>query len=139
MPYAIKDPNEFMTISARGIVHYIGEEVDYLSLSEWQREARMYKQIKDIFFFKQYRQWKNFSLWKTLMRRTRIHTQRDYLRTKLLITDPELGEPLQLIRTTTFRLTRHKIIDLGCDRPMTLEQFEQRQHDVRKRLKRDVA
>ncbi len=99
----------------------------------------MYKQIKDIFFFKQYRYWKNFSLWKTLMRRTRIHTQRDYLRTKLLITDPELGEPLQIIRTTTFRLTRFTIIDLGCDRPMTLEQFEQRQHDVRKKLKRDVA
>ena len=59
------------------------------------------------------------------MRRTRIHTQRDYLRTKLLITDPELGEPLQIIRTTTFRLTRFTIIDLGCDRPMTLDHFEQ--------------
>lgn len=37
VPYAIKDPNEFMTISARGMVHYIGDEVDYLSLQEWQR------------------------------------------------------------------------------------------------------
>ena len=73
------------------------------------------------------------------MRRTRIQIQRDYLRTKLLLTDSELGTPLQIIRTTTFRLTRFTIVDLGCDRPMTLDQFEKSQHDVRKKLKRDVA
>ena len=52
VPYAIKDPKEFMTISARGVVHYIGDEVDYLSLADWQRESKLYKQIRDIFFFK---------------------------------------------------------------------------------------
>jgi len=55
---------EFMTVSSRGVIHFI---------IEWEREARLFQKIKKISFFENYRTWKTFSAWKTLMRRT--HSQ----------------------------------------------------------------
>lgn len=40
-----------MTISARGMVHFIKGEATFLSIPEWEREMRLYKKIKKIPFF----------------------------------------------------------------------------------------
>lgn len=31
-----------MTISERGIIHFLDEEVTFLTIEEWEREAKMY-------------------------------------------------------------------------------------------------
>ncbi len=58
-----------MTISARGITHFINEEANFMTVEEWEREAKMFHQLLEIEFFKKYKKWKSFSLWKKLMRR----------------------------------------------------------------------
>ena len=40
-----------MTISARGIIHFIRGEAQFLTIKEWEREVRLYQQIKEIQFF----------------------------------------------------------------------------------------
>ena len=51
VPYSNKDKKEYMTVSSRGIVHFINGEANFLSISEWEREARIYKKIQHIPFF----------------------------------------------------------------------------------------
>ncbi len=58
-----------MTISARGVTYFINDEAVFKTIEEWERESQMFYKLLDIEFFKQYKKWKNFSLWKKLMRR----------------------------------------------------------------------
>jgi dynein heavy chain len=51
-----------MTISARGIIHFVDNEAYFISLEEWEREYRLYSELRKIKFFKNYRKWKNFTL-----------------------------------------------------------------------------
>lgn len=67
-----RNPNEYMTISARGITHFYKDEVYFMTIEEWEREAKMFHQLLQIDFFKQYKKWKNFSLWKKLMRKNEM-------------------------------------------------------------------
>jgi dynein heavy chain len=41
-----------------------------MTIEEWERESRMFHHLLNIEFFKKYKKWKNFALWKKLMRRT---------------------------------------------------------------------
>ena len=58
-----------MTISARGITHFVDKEAIFMTIEEWEREVKMFHKLRSIEFFKNYKKWKNFSLWKKLMRR----------------------------------------------------------------------
>ena len=64
-----RNPQEYFTISARGITHYINGEQEFMTIEEWERESKMFAQLKEIEFFKIYKIWKSFSLWKKFMRR----------------------------------------------------------------------
>lgn len=45
------DKQEYMTVSANGIVHYINGETTFLTIPEWEWEMRLYQKIKKIKFF----------------------------------------------------------------------------------------
>ena len=57
-----------MTISSRGITHYIHGIGDFIKIEDWEKEARLFEKIGQIQFFKEYKIWKNFFFWKKLMR-----------------------------------------------------------------------
>lgn len=75
-----------------------------MTIPEWEREARLFSKIKKISFFENYRTWKTFSAWKTLMRRTMIFKTSDFLNRELFILDSELARPLLEIRRQTFKI-----------------------------------
>ena len=58
-----------MTISARGITHFTDDEAIFMTIEQWEREVKMFHRLREIDFFKKYKMWKNFSLWKKLTRR----------------------------------------------------------------------
>lgn len=55
---------EYMTISARGLTHFVDDEAKFMSIEEWEREVKMFHRLRKISFFVKYKMWKNFSLWK---------------------------------------------------------------------------
>jgi len=81
------EKEEYMTVSSNGIVHNIKGETTFLTIPEWEREMRLFRKIKKISFFSNYRMWKTFSAWKTHMRRTSILTKSDILNKSLFILD----------------------------------------------------
>ena len=103
-PFEIQEGEEHLTVSARGIVHYVGGEYNFRSISDWERETRIFGQIKDIPFFTKYRTWKTFSTWKTLMRRTMIFKTSDFLNRELFMLDSKLSQPILNMRERTYMI-----------------------------------
>ena len=58
-----------MTISNRGITHYIQGVGEFIRTQDWEREARQFNKLRKIQFFREYKIWKNFVLWKKTQRK----------------------------------------------------------------------
>lgn len=114
-----------MTVSNRGIIHFLGGEGNFMTIPEWEREARLFSKIKKIRFFDNYRTWKTFSAWKTLMRRTMIFKTSDFLNRELFILDTELAKPMLDIRKQTFDIQKMYMTQMTTDRPRNREEFDE--------------
>lgn len=64
-----KNPNEYMTISCKGVTQFIWKETCFLSQEEWIKEEKMYHSLQRIDFFKKYKVNKNFRIWRNMMKR----------------------------------------------------------------------
>jgi hypothetical protein len=123
VPFGTKNDREYMTVSQRGVVHFIKGEATFMSIPEWEREQRIYKSIQGIKFFQKYRTWKTFSQWKTLMRRTMIFKISDFLNRELFILDSELSKPLLDIRMKTFNIQKMEMVSMYTDKPRNMQEF----------------
>ena len=56
--------NRYMTLSSRGITHYIQGIGEFIEIDEWEREDKLFEKLKCLLFFKEYKVWKNFTVWK---------------------------------------------------------------------------
>jgi dynein heavy chain len=136
---AVKDLQEYMTVSARGMVHFIRGDATFMSPPEWERESRIFKKIKNIRFFKKYRTWKTFSQWKTLMRRTMIFKTSDFLNRELFFLDLELSKPLLEVRSQTFQLQKLRMLKMNCQAPRDLGKFLEEQREQRANLSNSLT
>ena len=119
-----KKNEEYLTISSRGITHFTkGGGAYFLSLEEWEREYKLYQRLKEISFFKQYKKWKNFSLWKNSRRKKMMNERAKFLESELFILDEKLREPLLNIRVKNWELLKYDFIDITYDKVWTLEEF----------------
>ena len=53
-----------MTLSSRGLTHYINGVGDFIRIEDWEKEAKLFERVGKIYFFKEYKIWKNFYVWK---------------------------------------------------------------------------
>lgn len=118
--------DEYMTISARGIVHSIDGEETFITLDDWQKEYEIYNKLKKIKFFNHYKLWKNFMLWRKLRRRTNFKTKKSFLEKYLFLIDEKLRQPLLDIRSICHDISnRASLIELGLTQPKLMVPFEQ--------------
>ena len=89
---------EYMTISSRGITYFNEGDGTFLTLDEWEREFTLYQKLREIEFFAKYKIWKNFLLWKRLMRINKMKTYQASLHRELFMLDDQLRLPLLEIR-----------------------------------------
>ena len=85
-------------MSQRGLVHFLKGEPNFISVSEWELEANVYRHVKKIPFFHYFKNRKTFSNWKKLMRRTMYTKTSQFLKRELFILDAELSKPMLDIR-----------------------------------------
>lgn len=117
---------EYMTISARGIVHSIDGEETFITLDDWQKEYEIYNKLKKIKFFNHYKLWKNFMLWRKLRRRTNFKKKKSFLQKYLFLIDEKLAQPLLDIRSICHDISnRASLIELGLTQPKLMVPFEQ--------------
>lgn len=54
VPFHLKNPKNYMTISSRGITHFIQGEHRFISIEQWEHERRIFEKLIQIEFFKTY-------------------------------------------------------------------------------------
>ena len=46
-----KNEDDYLTVSKRGVVHYLKGETSFMPILEWEKESQTFKSIKKIQFF----------------------------------------------------------------------------------------
>lgn len=128
-----KDKEEYLTISTRGVTHFLHNEAVFLTLQEWEREYTLYKKLLNINFFHKYKKWKHFALWKKLRRRNMMVDREQFLKRELFILDDNLRNCLLTVRTLSFKVTTWKIVSLQFDKICTISEFDEDQGRQRER------
>lgn len=118
-----------MTISARGIIHFVDNEAYFISLEEWEREYRLYSELKKIKFFKNYKKWKNFSMWRKLRRRTQFKKRKQFLEANMFLIDDKLSRPLLQIRDYCCLIKNEmNIMDMNLKEPLDIDHFKEHEN-----------
>ncbi len=130
-----KNEQEYITVSQRGFVHSIRGELNFISVPAWERETRIYKEIKKIGFFQIYGKWKSFALWVKCMKRSRSKKITDHISKELFMLDPVLNDPLLRMKETIGSMGSFIMIRFQTSRTVKIEQFR----DDQRRLKRELT
>ncbi|CAJ1348169.1 unnamed protein product, partial [Effrenium voratum] len=138
VPFSKINPNDYMTISIRGVTHYSNGELDYQDLADWQRDQDMYRKIIEIPFFKKYQRWKLFSVWKSAMRNQRVQKCSRTLNAHLFALDPTLCDSLLRCRKECVKISSWNLLEVNQMTVYQVEEFEEQQRQKRKQMAADL-
>jgi len=92
----------------------------------------MYHKLKSIPFFKDYKVWKNFTLWKHLQRRNMMRDRSQLLTQDLFMLDPYLNKPLiQIKKFCVEEIANLDLFRTSFEEPVTIKQFTEMQDQFR--------
>ncbi|KAL7754337.1 hypothetical protein RI367_000318 [Sorochytrium milnesiophthora] len=125
--YENVDKSDFYTISASGVTHYVGNYSEFTALNQWIREHHLFHNMIKINFFTKYRTWKNFTVWRKNVRRTKISGARKLLSKHLFFLDPVLQTALRTVRAMCTDLGQQKLMSLENTATYTVSAFSDKQ------------
>eukprot|EP00392_Amoebophrya_sp_AT5.2_P001969 g1974.t1 len=131
VPYSGINPDDFLTISIRGVTHTL--RTNFLTIAEWKREQQIFHRLQQIPFVQKFTKWRQFRNWKRHTRHERFDRYAEALRGNLFILDPILG------KIGVGHPSAHAMNDPAaaseCSQIWSLEEFRRRQ---KKRLETTV-
>ncbi|XP_022832877.1 dynein heavy chain 6, axonemal [Spodoptera litura] len=108
------DKRNYFTISPCGVTHYSNEMV-FTKLPAWEQEYTIFVKLTDIKFFKLYRYWKAFYVWKKSIMFRKYTKIRNKLAKNLFILTPVLGKALLSIQAMCCEMYMKTFADLSRD------------------------
>lgn len=87
-------PDEYITISSRGVTYFAKENSRFMPLDEWKKEATFFRKIIKLDFFKNYKKIKSFGNWKKFIRKSSMTNTIEQLKEKLIFNDRYLRNSL---------------------------------------------
>ncbi|RKP20476.1 dynein heavy chain 6, axonemal, partial [Rozella allomycis CSF55] len=122
------DKQNFYTLSAKGVTHFVQGKAEFTALHQWIREYHLFNKIIKIPFFSKYRSWKCFTSWRKHVRGKKIDEAKKYLTENLFIVDSRLCKPLLEVRKVcqNFKFLRFHAIqkEITYDLPVFIKQHE---------------
>ncbi|KAH9281795.1 Dynein heavy chain 6, axonemal [Echinococcus granulosus] len=114
---------DYYTISTSGCTHFVGDEVELTSLERFEREYRLFLNIRKLPLFAQFRLWKVFLRWRKVVRYAQmVHCQR-FLEANLFIANPTLRPALLNLREMCHSLSGATLCRIDRGRTSTLVEF----------------
>ncbi|CAH0716153.1 unnamed protein product, partial [Brenthis ino] len=114
VPYEQIDKKNFLTISSCGVTHYTNEMV-FTKLSEWEQEYTIFVQLTDIKFFRVYRYWKAFYVWRKSILFRKYSKTRTKIAKRLFILTPVFGKALLSIQAMCCDMYMKSFADVSRD------------------------
>ncbi|KAK3247052.1 hypothetical protein CYMTET_43439 [Cymbomonas tetramitiformis] len=139
VPFAAVDPNDFYTMSVRGVTHYVnGGSADFTNLDQWEREYQLFNAMCTLNVFKRYRAWKGFSLWRKAVRRGKIGRVQKLLKKNLFLLNDVFQTSLLCTRSLCFNLSQVRLHRVSSTTTYTLPDFCGAQDDQRAMVKQEL-
>ena len=108
----VTDVDDYVTISSRGVTHFVAKEAEFLTLSDWVDEVDAYRKIHQIKFFKNFSIGKCYALWKKLVKSTKTMERGSYLGKELYQADTSLNKYIIGIRKLIYTLQQSDMIQV---------------------------
>jgi dynein heavy chain len=107
------DQQDFYTMSREGITHFIKDsQSEFSPLDHWEQEYYHFSKMRQIPFFKKYRLWKTFSVWKRNIAGHRILLAKEALLQGLFYLNKELATPLMILRSRCVEVASWRLIEM---------------------------
>ncbi|XP_050361252.1 dynein axonemal heavy chain 6 [Nymphalis io] len=114
VPYEEIDKKNYLTISPCGVTHYTNEMV-FTKLAEWEQEYTIFVQLTDIKFFRVYRYWKAYYVWRKSILFRKFSKTRTKIANKLFLLTPVLGKALLNIQAMCCDMYMKSFADVSRD------------------------
>ncbi|KAL0216161.1 hypothetical protein P9112_008345 [Eukaryota sp. TZLM1-RC] len=88
VPFSEVDPDNYYTISTKGITHFTPTTTEFVELNTWLRHRRIFSKLIQIPLFKKCSLWKSFHGWKKTVRRTKFSNAETKLSNSLFMMSP---------------------------------------------------
>ena len=117
VPFAqIKGETHYYTMSRVGVTEFNGaQSTTFTSLSQWEREHKLYVRIRSMTFFKTFRLSRVFRRWTKFIRTDKMNRCRAVLKANLYILSPTLRPSLILLKARCFDASKWPIFAVGAD------------------------
>eukprot|EP00873_Tetraselmis_striata_P045243 jgi/Tetstr1/465507/TSEL_010176.t1 len=110
VPFSELNPDDFYVLSVRGITHHLdGSSADFTTLDQWERELQLFTAMKNLPVFNQYKEWKNFKVWRKAVREMKIHRAKAALAKHLYMLSPVFQERLGLEHSSAYDMCETRL------------------------------
>eukprot|EP00741_Cyanophora_paradoxa_P000409 tig00000404_g400.t1 len=109
VPFAKVNQSDYYTISASGVTHFVNGIADYTPLDQWKREQYLFGLIMEIPFFRMYKSWKSFTIWRKTIRDKKIVHCKGVLEKSLFILNPVFRQSLLEVRELCSKIAKMKL------------------------------
>ena len=123
------DLNFYFTLSKEGVTQYSHKSSQFTSLAQWHREYLLFHRISSIRFFKLYKRWKAFSVWKRGLRGGKMQVAGAALDKNLFLFNPPLRNALLTVRQLSAPLSTMGMLSLPPGEIFDMEDFIQAQSE----------
>jgi hypothetical protein len=97
VPHSQIDHQFFYCMSAAGVTHTHNTEITHMTLSDFERDYFLYKEVSKMRFFSRFRVWKAFRLWRGAILRAKAAHARKQLTTGLMQLQSGLSETIKTV------------------------------------------
>jgi dynein heavy chain, axonemal len=133
------DKRLYFTLSKEGVTMFRDKVSSFTSLAQWEREYVLFHKIANINFFKRYRRWKAFAVWKNSIRSKKRQNASESLQAKLFLFNPPLYRTLANIRGLCLELVKESsMISLVPGRIFELDEFISYQQTIHDKLRKSL-
>jgi len=120
----------YFTLSKEGVTFFRGRESEFSSLEQYEREYMLFHSMSKIHFFKLYRRWKAFTVWKKGVMNKKVLFASEALTANLFSFVPVLRRALLNIKTICVDLQQEMLVNISCSKtPIELSHFLSLQKD----------
>ena len=123
------DASNYFTLSQKGITHFCGDDSEFTSIHQYEREYYLYNMVTSIPFFQKYRKWKTFVTWKKNVSAAMMNACKASLQQNLFILNPLLRKSLIALRKLSYEVANFRLYHVDPRTTYTLDEFCE--HQVR--------
>ena len=121
----------YFTLSKEGVTQFRNNVSQFTTLAQWTREYQLFFKISSIQFFRVYRTWKVFYVWRKSLNVKKFISASSKLQTRLFLFNPPLRRALLSVRQSTQVLSTLGMVSLQVQGEVhTVEKFLQSQEAV---------